>query len=166
MFLLKELPEKKVLKKIAKGKKEIDPSSAAFMLQFLKTASDAFISIDKFFASKGLSQGRFLALTVLDSAEDGLYPFEIADLMGVSRATASGLLKGLESSGYVLSSPSETDGRMKKISLTAEGAGLVDELTPQYYACISSFTGAQDKKILKQFAAVLSDLSVSISEQN
>lgn len=165
MFLLKELPEKKILKKFAKDSKDIDPTSALFTLQFLRTASDALISIDKFFASKGLSHGRFLALMVLaDTDEDGLFPFEIADFMGVSRATASGLIKGLESSGYVISKQSKTDGRMKKIILTNSGSEMINSLTPEYYGFISKFTGKTDKKTLKQSAVLLADISDSISK--
>lgn len=165
MFLLKELPEKKELKKLAKDNKGIDPNSAAFVLQFLKTASDVFISVDRFFAARDFSQGRFLALMVLSGAgEYGMYPYEIADSMGVSRATASGLIKGLEKTGDVASSQSETDGRMKKIILTAEGRERINELIPQYYAFISEFTSSQDKKTLKQFASVLSDIGAGLSK--
>lgn len=163
MFLLKQLPEKKLLKKLAKESKDIDPTRAVFSLQFLRTASDALISIDKFFASKGLSHGRFLALMVLGDAGDaGLFPFEIADHMGVSRATASGLIKGLESAGYVASSQSKTDGRMKKILITDTGADFLEALTPEYYSFISRFTGTTEKKILKNFTAVLSDISDNV----
>lgn len=165
MFLLKELPDKKNIKKIAKDHKGIDPNSTAFVLQFLKTASDIFINIDKFFTARDFSQGRFLVLMVLSEAsETGMYPYEIADSMGVSRATASGLIKGLEGSGDVSSSQSETDGRMKKIVLTPAGRERIEELVPQYYAFISEFTGSQDKKALKLFAEMLSEMSLWVSK--
>jgi len=166
MFLLKELPDKKNLKKVAKDTKGVDPTSASFMLQFLKTSSDIMLCIDRFFAEKGLSQGRFLALMVLaDADENGLYPYEIAESMGISRATASGLLKGLESSEYVASKQSETDGRMKSITLTDSGRQKVEELTPEYYKLVSSFPVDLDKKGLKKFGSVLSDLSLSLIEK-
>jgi len=164
MFLLKELPDKKTLKKLSKENTDIDPNSAMFILQLLKTASDSMIKIDKFFAAHSLSQGRFLALMVLDqSGAGGLFPFEIADGMGVSRATASGLLKGLESSGHVSSIPSETDGRMKRIQITDNGKQIMETLLPEYYALLSTFTGKQDKKSLKQFSAILVEMSADSS---
>lgn len=165
MFLLKELPEKKFLKKLAKESKGIDPNSAAFALQLLKTASDAFLSIDKFFTARDLSQGRFLALMVLNSAgEGGMYPYGIADSMGVSRATASGLIKGLEKSGDVVSSQAETDGRMKKIMLTQAGREKIEKFIPQYYAFISSFAAGHDKKELKQFTEFLAMINTAQEE--
>ncbi len=119
-----------------------------FSLQFLRTASDAMKVIDRFFVSHDLSQGRFLALTVLSDAgkEGGLFPFEVADHMGVSRATASGLLKGLETKELIVTSQSETDGRMKRVILTDAGKDKVDELSPKYYKLISKFNGKMDKK--------------------
>jgi len=165
MFLQKELPEKKSLKKIAKKTKGVDASNAHFTLQFLRAASDALITIDKFFTSKGISHGRFTALSVLDDApEEGLFPFEIADCMGVSRATASGLIKGLESSGLIVINQSKADGRMKKVALTESGKSFLDEITPEYYAYISKFTGSVDKKTLKQFLEVLSNISDAIND--
>ncbi len=118
-----------------------------FSLQFLRTASDAMKVIDRFFVSHDLSQGRFLALTVLsDAGKEGLFPFEVADHMGVSRATASGLLKGLETKELIVTSQSETDGRMKRVILTDAGKDKVDELSPKYYKLISKFNGKMDKK--------------------
>jgi len=164
MFLLKELPDKKSIKKIAKDNKAIDSTSAHFTLQFIRTASDALITIDKFFSAKGLSHGRFIALSVLcDAPEDGIFPYELADSMGVSRATASGLIKGLESKGLTISIQSRTDGRMKKIALTEDGKKLIEELTPEYYAFISKFTGSIEKKSLKQFIGILTQLSDAVA---
>lgn len=164
MFLLKELPDKKSIKKIAKDNKAIDATSAHFTLQFIRTASDALITIDKFFSAKGLSHGRFIALSVLSEAPDeGIFPYELADSMGVSRATASGLIKGLEATGLIVSIQSKTDGRMKRIALTDEGKTLIEELTPEYYAFISKFTGSIEKKSLKQFIGVLTQLGDVVS---
>lgn len=66
--------------------------------------------------------------------------------MGVSRATASGLLKGLETKELIVTSQSETDGRMKRVILTDAGKDKVDELSPKYYKLISKFNGKMDKK--------------------
>ncbi|PLX70125.1 MAG: hypothetical protein C0603_04070 [Denitrovibrio sp.] len=165
MLLLKDLPDKKSIKKISKNKKGIDTNSAVFSLQFLKKASDAFKVIDRFFNSHDLSQGRFLALTVLYSdGKNGLFPFEVADLMGVTRATASGLLKGLQTKGYIVANQSETDGRMKRVSLTDLGKEKIETLTPEYYKLISKFTGKQDKKVLKEFSMLMCDMSSLINE--
>lgn len=165
MFLVKDLPDKKSIKKLAKSNKDIDATSAHFTLQFIRTASDALLKIEKFFSSKGLSHGRFVALSILsDASEDGLFPYELADSMGVSRATASGLIKGLESSELTISIQSKTDGRMKKIALTDRGREIISSLTPEYYSFISNFTGSVDKKTLKQFTEVFTNISEAIDK--
>jgi DNA-binding MarR family transcriptional regulator len=165
MILLKELPDRKNLKKLAKDNAEIDANSVSFLLQFLKTASDALVSIDRFFTSKNFSQGRFNTLMVLDEFPDGLYPHSIADQMGVSRATASGLLKGLFASGYVTVNPSETDGRMKKIMLTADGKEFLEGLIPEYYSLISRFATGLDKKTIKQLLPLLQSVETNIKAE-
>lgn len=132
----------------------------------MRTASDILVNIDKFFTAQNFSHGRFTALTVLGTSGDmGMFPYEIADGMGVSRATASGLIKGLEQSGFVKSVQSETDGRMKSVKITEEGTALLESLTPEYYKLIASYTGKMDKKSQKQFAEMLSEISIKSQEQ-
>lgn len=164
MFLLKKIPDKKFLKKLFKKNESLDPASVVGFLQFLRTSSEALITIEKFFADNGLSQGRFLALNTVRDVENGLFPYEIAECMGVSRATASGVLRGLEVVGYVRFIKSETDGRMKRVVITDSGNEKLNELTPKYYEMISSMAGLCEKKDIKQFSTYLDVIQDNINE--
>lgn len=48
-----------------------------------------------------LSEGKFVLLCLLHDRSEGLAPHELATRAGVTRATVTGLLDGLERDGYV-----------------------------------------------------------------
>jgi len=159
MFLIKKLPEKKQLKKTAKEHKGVDPTRTVFAFQFLRSASEAFVMIDRFFSEKNLSQARFHALLILSEKKEGLYSFELAEEMGVSRATASGLIKGLSTASFVETSKSDSDGRMKKIVITEKGDEVLKDTAPQYYRMLSEISGRIDKKTVKQTFDIFTEIS-------
>jgi DNA-binding MarR family transcriptional regulator len=158
MFLLKKLPGKKYLKKIIDSDSSANPAETAASLQFMKTASEVLMIVEKFLYSHELSHGRFWALSMVEESDEGLFPHEIAEKSGVSRATASGIIRGLEKSGYVSSVKVESDGRMKKIVLTSSGKEKFYEVRPLYYKLVSEIYSAEDKKSLKEFSAVLKNI--------
>ena len=159
MFLIRELPDKKTIKKTAETSPETDATSVLAILSVLKASSDVMVLTEKFFSQRDLSHSRFTAISILIKHTDGMYPNELADEMGVSRATASTILKGLEVSGMVTVMKAEKDGRMKKIALTDNGRDVYEKLLPEYYALLSSCAGKQDKKELKSLPDIMADLS-------
>lgn len=160
MFLIKELPDKKSIRKTM-GEAEIDASAVAAVLTMLKASSDVMIITDKFFTAKGLSHSRFNALAFLK--EKGMFPNELADSMGISRATASTILKGLEATGMVTAVKADNDGRMKKIVITDKGRNIYDEVLPEYYSLLASVAGKNDKKELKNAAETAKNISEAVS---
>ncbi len=84
-------------------------------------------------ATHDLSEGRFVLLFLLNRAEranpgQGLQPHVLADRAGVTRATITGLLDGLERDALVRRIPSKTDRRSITIALTKKGATLAESL--------------------------------------
>jgi len=159
MFLLKEIPDKKVIKSAAGDDKNIDPSSVSSALCILKASSDMLVEVEKFFSEKNLSLSRYNALSVLTSYPDGLFPYELADHMGISRATASSVIKGLETSGYVGTVKSGDDRRMKKITATKEGTAVYESVVAQFYTLLTALFGTYDKKDVKIVNAVMKSIS-------
>ncbi|MGE4319806.1 MAG: MarR family winged helix-turn-helix transcriptional regulator [Deferribacterales bacterium] len=149
MLLIKELPDKKQIRKGFKNDDDVDASSIITILTMLKTSSDVMIAIEKFFTSKGLSHSRFTAMSVLMKTDGGMFPNELADEMGISRATVSTIVKGMETGGLVETSKSDSDGRMKKIVITKKGSALYEELLPEYFAILSSVANGLNKKDMK-----------------
>ncbi|WP_303851378.1 MarR family winged helix-turn-helix transcriptional regulator [Seleniivibrio woodruffii] len=159
MFLLKEIPDKKEIKTAAGDDRNIDPSAVTSVFCILKASSDMLVEIEKFFSGKNLSLSRYNAISVLASHPEGLFPYELADHMGISRATASSVIKGLESSGYVGSVKSGDDRRMKKITVTKEGLSVYESAVAQFYTILTLLFGTHDKKDVKLVNTVMKSIS-------
>lgn len=83
-------------------------------------------------APHGLSEGRFIVLFLLHGAGGTLPPHELAERAGVSRATISGLLDGLQREGLLQRRNDAEDGRRLQIVLTARGKRLAEDLFNQH----------------------------------
>lgn len=84
-------------------------------------------------APHGLSEGRFVMLFLLDAAPAaGLAPHELAERAGVTRATVTGLLDGLEHASLVERQADVQDRRALRIVLTHQGRQLTRQLFEQH----------------------------------
>lgn len=89
-----------------------------------------------------LSEGKFVILFLLHGQPVGLSPHELADRAGVTRATITGLLDGLERDGYVVRRSGLDDRRKIAAMLTERGRTTADNLLGEHSAWIASlFTG-------------------------
>ncbi|ACA19321.1 transcriptional regulator, MarR family [Methylobacterium sp. 4-46] len=98
-----------------------------------------------------LSEGKFVLLFLLRSQPDGLSPHELAARAGVTRATITGLLDGLERDGFVARRSGLDDRRKIAVVLTGAGREITHELFDQHSAWIASlFAGftAADREAL------------------
>src|SRR4051794_32330341 len=68
------------------------------------------------------SMAAFNVLTVLEGARPPLSPSTIAERMMVSRPTITGLLDSLERRHLVKRASHKGDGRMRMVTITADGA--------------------------------------------
>lgn len=89
-------------------------------------------------APHGLSEGKFVLLFLLHEKKDGLSPHELAARAGVTRATITGLLDGLEHGGLVARRPDAVDRRKLVISLTTAGEALALDLFNEHSRWIAS----------------------------
>ncbi|TCQ81976.1 DNA-binding MarR family transcriptional regulator [Ochrobactrum sp. BH3] len=85
-----------------------------------------------------LSEGKFVLLFLLHNAPDGLSPHELSERAGVTRATITGLLDGLERDGFLTRHADTQDRRKLTVRLTSEGAQLAQQLFEQHTAWIAS----------------------------
>ncbi|MBH8561874.1 MarR family transcriptional regulator [Nostoc sp. CENA67] len=65
--------------------------------------------------------------------EQGLTPFECAERSGVTCATITGLLDGLERDGLILRQPSLSDRCILSVHLTEKGHQLMSEMLPDHF---------------------------------
>lgn len=102
-------------------------------------------------AQHRLSEGKFVLLFLLSDRPDGLSPHELADRAGVTRATITGLLDGLERDGFLARRPGLEDRRKILVALTAAGQAIARDLFDAHSAWITSlFQGfsAEDRRLL------------------
>ena len=95
----------------------------------------------------GLSEGKFVLLSLLRDMPDGLSPHALAERAGVTRGTITGLLDGLERDGFLARHPDQFDRRKLFVRLSAKGkaaaATLVDEHAQWIASLFADFTPAE-----------------------
>ncbi|WP_413582589.1 MarR family winged helix-turn-helix transcriptional regulator [Bdellovibrio sp. HCB288] len=129
----------------------VDPNALYTHLLFRKISTDLESKFDNFFAKWNLSPGRYTLLIMLRKAPGGLMPSEIAQKVGVTQATISGLINSLEKAELVKRTTHEKDGRSFVIQLTDKGYALIEEVSPLWFTNIGNFFGQfnqEDQKLL------------------
>ncbi|ABE50846.1 MULTISPECIES: MarR family winged helix-turn-helix transcriptional regulator [Methylobacillus] len=139
MLLIKELPTSESLKKFAGHYPEADIVAIWEFVNILRAASDLSDALDKMLQQHGLLQGRWWVLVLL-LREDNLSssPSELAEKAGVTKATMTGFIDGLESEGLVTRLTDRKDRRKLKIKLTPAGRKKLDEVMPVYYTNVAA----------------------------
>jgi DNA-binding MarR family transcriptional regulator len=134
MLKLKDLPDANILKKFADRYPQAEVDSVIQFLNILRIGSDLSDVLDGFLEKHGLLQGRWWILILL-MREDNLTstPSTLATKAGVSRATVTGLIDGLERDGLVVRLSDKIDRRKYSIKLIDAGQQKLDEVMPDYY---------------------------------
>jgi DNA-binding MarR family transcriptional regulator len=126
--------DRSMLEQLAHLYPELDVASVETCLAFLHTTADVQQALETHFARYGLSMGKFtLLMQLYQTKKAGLTPSECAARVGVSRATITGLLDGLERDGLVMRQPSSTDRRMLGVCLTKKGQQLMRQMLPDHF---------------------------------
>lgn len=143
MLQLKNIPDSKVLQKFVERYPQADADAVIQFLNILSIGADLSDALDGFLAKYGLLQGRWWVLILL-MREDNVTstPSELAEKSGVSRATMTGLIDGLEREGLVARLMDTADRRKYSIQLTAAGQAKLDEVMPSYYERVSALMGS------------------------
>jgi DNA-binding MarR family transcriptional regulator len=82
-----------------------------------------------------------------------------ADAVGISRPTATGVLRTLEGRGWLARRPDPRDRRSVLVSLTPEGLARIEDLFPRFNAEESAIAGALDARDQERLASMLRALS-------
>jgi DNA-binding MarR family transcriptional regulator len=134
MLQLKDLPDSQILSKFAERYPDANINSVIHFLTLLRVGSDLSSALDNFLASYDLLQGRWWVLILLMREQDLMStPSSLAEKSGVSRATMSGLIDGLDRDGLISRLVDVSDRRKLHIKLTPSGQAKLDEVMPEYY---------------------------------
>lgn len=113
-------------------------------------------------APHGLSEGRFVLLFLLDAAPDGLAPNMLAERAGVTRATITGLLDGLEREGLVARHAEASDRRALRIRLTRKGQQIAQQVFAQHSHWIAGLYGGLSANERQQLATLLDKVAANL----
>src|SRR5688572_13872039 len=148
MLLLRDLPKYETLLAYSKRYRNVDPAAVEAYLNLLRVASDVLDATEEYFQEHGTSQGRFTVLCLLNRNPDQpLCPADLAQRAGVTRATMTGLLQGLEAEGLVKRTSSDDDKRMFFVELTGKGRRYLDTVLPDWFKRVGSLMeGVNDRE--------------------
>lgn len=118
-------------------------------------------------APYGLSEGRFILLFLLETAPKGLAPNVLAQRSGVTRATVTGLLDGLEREALIERQHDTSDRRAICITLTPKGKQIAkkvfDEHTRWIANLFSNLSIAERQQLMSLLSKVANNIEGKVS---
>lgn len=139
-FTIRDTPALAVLSRRSATLGNIDPAALAAAQDFLRVAKLMLGAFNDAFRAHGLSPGRYAVLMAIEAQRPSLAPSKIADQLGVTRATVTGLIDGLTLDGLVTLAAGEADRRRKAIMLTPKGEALIDKALPDIFQRMEELT--------------------------
>lgn len=121
----------------------------------LRVSAEIITANERYFAQNGISQGRAIVLCLLNRNRDvPICPAELALRAGVSRATMTGLLHGLEHDGLIKRAREiPSDKRKYFVELTAKGKQCIDTVLRDWLRRIGAFISGisvRDRAVLQR----------------
>src|SRR5258706_3633126 len=137
MFLLRDLPKYETIRQLSERYPAIDPRAVEAFLVLLRTATDTLGGFESYLQRHGMSQGKFTVLMLLNRNPDlGLNPSDLASKAGVTRATMTGLLEGLEREQLISRQGDRADRRRAVVKLTTSARTFLDNVLPEYFTTV------------------------------
>ena len=138
-FELRDTPALTVLRQMPTASGRFRSRDIAAAQDLLRISKKLLGTFSEAFERRGLSPGRYSVLMVLRAAESSLAPSDLAQRIGVSRPTVTGLILGLVRDGLVAYLPSAAgDRRRKAIVLTKSGRALLSRVVPDIFALMAA----------------------------
>jgi DNA-binding MarR family transcriptional regulator len=168
--IIKELPHYDVLLQESQQYPELNPSACLAWMHLLKTGDELLALNDQFLSSQGVRPGKFNLLMIAGHCDTPPSPGELAECTGVTRATVSGLLDGMERDGLVVRKADPTDRRQIRVHLSEEGKQQLDRIRPAYCHWFSnlvvSLTEAERQLLINLLEKIQLQLATVRSEDN
>lgn len=172
-ILLSDPPQLEVLYELVRKYPDVDLAALLTLLAFVSTSTKLLSTMEAHFSRYGLSQGRFALLMILLSAgEEAVSPSELAKRAGVTPATITSLVDGLEKGELVKREPDPLDRRGLRIRLTAKGRKFFEKMLPDHLRRVSVvgsvFSGKDHEAfrgLLRLFESGLEKMNEANSDQ-
>jgi DNA-binding MarR family transcriptional regulator len=147
---------------LSKRIKGLDTASAESCLDLMRAAWDVRQFMEERFFRTNISEGRFTVLALLLGAKDWtLTPSELAAGSGVTRATMTGLLDGLENEGMLERKAFKNDRRKTAVKLTTKGRDFLLELLPGFFGLLAELGSGLSDSQRKTLVRLLDTISTA-----
>lgn len=154
--MISNTPKYEALLALSKRLPDLDESAVSTGLDILQTAAAMRMHLHEQFFRDQLSEGRFTVLALLLTAQDWcLTPSQLASNSGVTRATMTGLLDGLEQSKFVERRADKNDRRKITVHLKRSGREHVLLLAPEFFAALGDVGAALPEAKRKTLSSLL-----------
>ena len=139
---------------------DIDHQSVRTCLYFMRVAKKATGVMSDHFARAGISPGKYSILMELVSLPPGntLSPSELADRVGVTRPTVTGLIDGLKRQGFIKRNVDPQDRRKVVLMLTSKGRDFIDGLMPVQFRKMSAIFDGLSKPQQDELCGLLFEI--------
>jgi len=108
----------------------------------------------QFLTKYKLSRSRLRVLVLLNE-EPKKCPSYLAETLGITKASITGLAESLSKDGLISASANSQDRRSHTLSITAKGKALLKKVVPGYYPKLSESLGSLTKQDQSTLAQIL-----------
>jgi MarR family transcriptional repressor of emrRAB len=119
---------------------DIDALEAIANLKYIAKSLGA--NFNEELSSHKLSEGKLICLICIliedIQEQEALSPSDLADRVGVTRATITGLIDGMERDGYIERRRASRDRRAITLHLSEGGRNVLKELLPSYSRMVAA----------------------------
>lgn len=154
----KNILKETVFKQACKKNNFIDDSRIEMMIAVTTLSKELEAGKSEHLKRYKLSEGRLLVLMSLWYSEAPLKATDIAESLGVTRATMTGLIDSLVSDGFVDKQDSKTDRRIFSLALSKKGTQFMQKLLPDHFQRIRQFSEILTKEESCQLTALVNKL--------
>lgn len=156
-FGLKQLPSTKELEIIQNSYPELDKESVLIILKFVSINKEITKAYNHFFGQYHLTDAKFYVLMILYRAEKNtLFPYQIAEQLGITRASVTTLLDGLDKKNLITRQHDTTDRRKIMVTLSNQGKKCLKDILPIHYnltqEMVSTFSTEQKNSFLNSLS--------------
>ncbi|KJB87775.1 MarR family transcriptional regulator [Paenibacillus sp. E194] len=142
---------------------DVDAQAILVAARLMEAGAKLGHAAEVHFARFGLSTGRYRLLADLEDNGGEELPSQLANNLGVTRATVTGLIDTLERDGLVTRRASASDGRQKSVVLTDQGANKLREMAPEHFARLEAMVGLLTAEERTVFLDLLGRVTEGIS---
>ncbi len=156
MFLLRDQPDRECLQRLKERYPDLEVDGLRAVIALIRTSADITECFEKFLARHGLSHGRFAIMMFLNrNPELPVNQTQIAEAYGVSKATITGLIDGLERDVMVERLPDPHDRRATLVHLAPAGRAFLENFLPNHFRGVSELMAGLSKADLGVLTSLL-----------